>query len=166
MVGAKKLKSERGIGAEFERTDCRSKLYEMHVYNAWLPPPVRELLEADPERNKFHDVVLEVEREWQLHSAESRFASLKWISVINTYVCIFFLRCSLILARQSRLNELDLVKHTSVEQARVSNHERRDPGYLMHPPTEPYLWQVERQTQRRCLQSKFLILSKDNYAGV
>ncbi|BBN11909.1 proteasome activator subunit 4 [Marchantia polymorpha subsp. ruderalis] len=58
----------------------------MHVYNAWLPPPVRELLEADPERNKFHDVVLEVEREWQLHSAESRFASLKWISVINTFV--------------------------------------------------------------------------------
>ncbi|KAL3680307.1 hypothetical protein R1sor_023263 [Riccia sorocarpa] len=58
----------------------------MHVFEAWLPPPVKELLEADPDKNKFHDVVLEVEREWQLRTSESRFASLKWISIINAFL--------------------------------------------------------------------------------
>ncbi|KAL2630922.1 hypothetical protein R1flu_015608 [Riccia fluitans] len=58
----------------------------MHVFEAWLPPPVRELLESDPDKNKFHDIVLEVEREWQLRSSESRFASLKWISVIDDFL--------------------------------------------------------------------------------
>jgi hypothetical protein len=62
------------------------ELAKMHAYNAWLPPPVRKLLEADPEKDKFHKVVLEIERYWKLGNAEARLASLKWISVVNKCV--------------------------------------------------------------------------------
>ncbi|CAM6088632.1 unnamed protein product [Calypogeia fissa] len=58
----------------------------MHAYNAWLPPPVRELLDADPEKDKFHKIVLEIQRYWKLGTAQARFSSLKWISVVNTFL--------------------------------------------------------------------------------
>lgn len=59
----------------------------MHLYNAWLPPPVAE--EAKKERESFALVVKSVKesyREEDGDDSESVFATLKWISVIDLFI--------------------------------------------------------------------------------
>ncbi|KAL9270858.1 Proteasome activator subunit 4-like protein, partial [Drosera capensis] len=59
----------------------------MHLYNAWLPPPVAE--EAKKERESFARVMKSVKesyREEDGDDSESVFATLKWISVIDLFI--------------------------------------------------------------------------------
>lgn len=53
----------------------------MHLYNAWLPPPVAE--ETKRERESFAYVVRSVKEAWRPEDPESVYATLKWISVIH-----------------------------------------------------------------------------------
>ncbi|KAG8385951.1 hypothetical protein BUALT_Bualt03G0098600 [Buddleja alternifolia] len=56
----------------------------MHLYNAWLPPPVAE--ETKREKEAFAGVVKSVKESYNPGDAESVYATLKWISVIDLFV--------------------------------------------------------------------------------
>ncbi|KAK9152276.1 hypothetical protein Syun_010585 [Stephania yunnanensis] len=56
----------------------------MHLYNAWLPPPVA--LETKREKESFGLVVRSVRDSWRSDDLESVYASLKWISVIDLFI--------------------------------------------------------------------------------
>lgn len=53
----------------------------MHLYNAWLPPPVAE--ETKKERESFARVVKSVKESYRPDDTESVYSTLKWISVID-----------------------------------------------------------------------------------
>nr|DAD24248.1 TPA_asm: hypothetical protein HUJ06_025711 [Nelumbo nucifera] len=56
----------------------------MHLYNAWLPPPVAE--ETKREKESFAYVVRSVKESWRPDDPESVYSTLKWISVIDIFV--------------------------------------------------------------------------------
>ncbi|GAB4849826.1 hypothetical protein Ancab_004625 [Ancistrocladus abbreviatus] len=56
----------------------------MHLYNAWLPPPIAE--ESKREKESFARVVNSVEQSFRLDDPDSVYASLKWISVIDLFI--------------------------------------------------------------------------------
>lgn len=53
----------------------------MHMYNAWLPPPVAE--ETKKERESFAKVVRSVKESYRDDDADSVYSTLKWISVLE-----------------------------------------------------------------------------------
>lgn len=53
----------------------------MHLYNAWLPPPVAE--QAVKEKDAFAGVVKSAKESYKLDDPESVYATLKWISVLD-----------------------------------------------------------------------------------
>ncbi|XP_042519744.1 proteasome activator subunit 4 isoform X2 [Macadamia integrifolia] len=56
----------------------------MHLYNAWLPPPVAE--QTKKEKDSFAYVVKSVKELWRPDDPESVYSTLKWISVIDLFV--------------------------------------------------------------------------------
>ncbi|XP_047315811.1 proteasome activator subunit 4 [Impatiens glandulifera] len=56
----------------------------MHLYNAWLPPPVAE--ETKRERESFAAAVSSVKELYRPDDPESVYATLKWLSVIDTFL--------------------------------------------------------------------------------
>lgn len=68
----------------------------MHLYNAWLPPPVAE--ETKREKEAFTGVVNSVKESYNADDPESVYSTLKWVSVIDLlslstdfiYVLFFF----------------------------------------------------------------------------
>ncbi|CAI9088127.1 OLC1v1022373C1 [Oldenlandia corymbosa var. corymbosa] len=56
----------------------------MHLYNAWLPPPVAE--ETKKEKDSFKAVVKAVKESYRVDDPESVFATLKWVSVIDLFI--------------------------------------------------------------------------------
>ncbi|XP_058208862.1 proteasome activator subunit 4 isoform X1 [Rhododendron vialii] len=62
-------------------TDSPAK---MHLYNAWLPPPVAE--ETRREKESFARVVSSVKASFQPDDPESVYSTLKWVSVIDLFV--------------------------------------------------------------------------------
>lgn len=53
----------------------------MHLYNAFLPPPVAE--ETKREKEAFSGVVKSVEESYNLDDPESVYSTLKWVPVID-----------------------------------------------------------------------------------
>lgn len=56
----------------------------MHLYNAWLPPPVAE--ETKREKESFSTVVSSVKGLYQSDDPDSVYSTLKWISVIDLFI--------------------------------------------------------------------------------
>ncbi|PIA58294.1 hypothetical protein AQUCO_00500316v1 [Aquilegia coerulea] len=56
----------------------------MHLYNAWLPPPVAE--ETKKEKESFTSVVKSVKNSYRSDELESIDSTLKWISIIDLYI--------------------------------------------------------------------------------
>ncbi|XP_051128404.1 proteasome activator subunit 4 [Andrographis paniculata] len=56
----------------------------MHLYNAWLPPPVAE--ETKREKEAFAGVVKSVVESYNRDDPESVYTTLKWVSIIDLYV--------------------------------------------------------------------------------
>ncbi|KAK8926304.1 hypothetical protein KSP39_PZI018786 [Platanthera zijinensis] len=56
----------------------------MHLYNAWLPPPVAE--ETRRESESFAAVVRSVKKAWLPEDPESVYSTLKWISVLDLFI--------------------------------------------------------------------------------
>uniref|UniRef100_A0A2C9WGL5 Proteasome activator Blm10 middle HEAT repeats region domain-containing protein n=1 Tax=Manihot esculenta TaxID=3983 RepID=A0A2C9WGL5_MANES len=56
----------------------------MHLYNAWLPPPVAE--ETKKETESFSRVINSVKASYKPDDPESVYATLKWISVIDLFI--------------------------------------------------------------------------------
>ncbi|BFG33636.1 hypothetical protein CerSpe_199100 [Prunus speciosa] len=56
----------------------------MHLYNAWLPPPVAE--ESKKEKESFSWVVSSVKGSYKPDDPESVYSTLKWVSVIDLFV--------------------------------------------------------------------------------
>ncbi|KAH9652577.1 proteasome activator subunit 4 [Citrus sinensis] len=56
----------------------------MHLYNAWLPPPVAA--ETKKEKESFADVVKSVKDSYRADDPESVYSTLKWISVIDLFI--------------------------------------------------------------------------------
>ncbi|CAK9180714.1 unnamed protein product [Ilex paraguariensis] len=56
----------------------------MHLYNAWLPPPVVE--ETKGEKQSFAYVVTAVKESYRPDDPESVYSTLKWISVIDLFI--------------------------------------------------------------------------------
>lgn len=53
----------------------------MHLYNAWLPPPVAE--ETKKEKQSFAKVLKSVKESYKSDDPDSVYATLKWVSVID-----------------------------------------------------------------------------------
>ncbi|KAA8527119.1 hypothetical protein F0562_008652 [Nyssa sinensis] len=56
----------------------------MHLYNAWLPPPVAE--ETKREKDSFARVVKAVKELYRPDDPESAYSTLKWVSVIDAFI--------------------------------------------------------------------------------
>ncbi|CAK7323879.1 unnamed protein product [Dovyalis caffra] len=56
----------------------------MHLYNAWLPPPVAE--EAKKERDSFRGVLNSVKDSYKPDDPDSVYSTLKWISVLELFI--------------------------------------------------------------------------------
>ncbi|KAK3024317.1 hypothetical protein RJ639_042999, partial [Escallonia herrerae] len=56
----------------------------MHLYNAWLPPPVAE--ETKREKESFARVVKSVKESYSADDPESVYSSLKWVSVVDLFI--------------------------------------------------------------------------------
>uniref|UniRef100_A0A0D6R2L6 Proteasome activator subunit 4 n=1 Tax=Araucaria cunninghamii TaxID=56994 RepID=A0A0D6R2L6_ARACU len=56
----------------------------MHMYNAWLPPPVAEL--TVKEKEAFAEVVNIVKSTWRPEDPGSAFATLKWIPILENFI--------------------------------------------------------------------------------
>ncbi|XP_024522024.1 proteasome activator subunit 4 [Selaginella moellendorffii] len=56
----------------------------MHLYNAWLPPPVVEAIHGEEE--VMGEIADKLQRAWKPNDPKSKFATLKWISLINNLV--------------------------------------------------------------------------------
>ncbi|KAH6786226.1 proteasome activating protein 200 [Perilla frutescens var. hirtella] len=56
----------------------------MHLYNAWLPPPVAE--DSKREKEAFAGVVKSVKESYNPDDSESVYSTLKWVSVIDLFV--------------------------------------------------------------------------------
>lgn len=59
----------------------------MHLYNAWLPPPVAE--ESKREKESFAQVVQSVKNSYRPDDTDSVYSTLKWASVIDLFVPLF-----------------------------------------------------------------------------
>ena len=64
---------------------------KMHLYNAWLPPPVAQ--ETKREKDSFSRVVCSVKNSYKPDDPDSVYSTLKWISVIDLWAFFNFL-CS------------------------------------------------------------------------
>ncbi|KAK7826477.1 proteasome activator subunit 4 [Quercus suber] len=58
----------------------------MHLYNAWLPPPVAQ--ETKREKDSFSRVVCSVKNSFKPDDPDSVYSTLKWISVIDLIISI------------------------------------------------------------------------------
>lgn len=67
----------------------------MHLYNAWLPPPIAEETKKEPE--SFRRVVKSVQQSYRPDDPESVYSTIKWIPVIDLWVFSFFLNSYLFL---------------------------------------------------------------------
>lgn len=56
----------------------------MHLYNAWLPPPVAE--ETKKEKQSFAKVLKSVKESYKSDDPDSVYATLKWVSVIDLFI--------------------------------------------------------------------------------
>ncbi|XVF70972.1 hypothetical protein PTKIN_Ptkin11bG0205100 [Pterospermum kingtungense] len=56
----------------------------MHLYNAWLPPPVAE--ETKKEKESFSRVVSSLKNVYRPDDSDSVYSTLKWISVIDLFI--------------------------------------------------------------------------------
>ncbi|KAI4307795.1 hypothetical protein L6164_030939 [Bauhinia variegata] len=56
----------------------------MHLYNAWLPPPVAA--QTAKERESFARVISSVKDSYRLDDPESVYSTLKWISVLDLFL--------------------------------------------------------------------------------
>ncbi|KAJ8640128.1 hypothetical protein MRB53_016822 [Persea americana] len=56
----------------------------MHLYNAWLPPPVAE--EAIKEKESFSSLVNSLKESWRPDDPDSAYSTLKWISVLELFI--------------------------------------------------------------------------------
>ncbi|XP_055822371.1 proteasome activator subunit 4 [Solanum dulcamara] len=56
----------------------------MHLYNAWLPPPVAE--ETNKEKQSFAKVLKSVKESYKSDDPDSVYATLKWVSVIDLFI--------------------------------------------------------------------------------
>jgi len=56
----------------------------MHLYNAWLPPPVVE--ETKKEKDSFRTVLNSVKNSYKPDDPDSVYSTLKWISVLELLV--------------------------------------------------------------------------------
>ncbi|XP_050246119.1 proteasome activator subunit 4-like isoform X3 [Quercus robur] len=56
----------------------------MHLYNAWLPPPVAQ--ETKREKESFSRVVCSVKNSFKPDDPDSVYSTLKWISVIDLFI--------------------------------------------------------------------------------
>ncbi|WOG97891.1 hypothetical protein DCAR_0417232 [Daucus carota subsp. sativus] len=56
----------------------------MHLYNAWLPPPIAEETKKEPE--SFRRVVKSVQQSYRPDDPESVYSTIKWIPVIDLFV--------------------------------------------------------------------------------
>ncbi|KAL8135505.1 hypothetical protein AgCh_010229 [Apium graveolens] len=56
----------------------------MHLYNAWLPPPIAE--EAIKETESFSRVVKSVQQSFRPNDPESVYSTIKWIPVIDLFI--------------------------------------------------------------------------------
>ncbi|KVI02352.1 Armadillo-type fold [Cynara cardunculus var. scolymus] len=56
----------------------------MHLYNAWLPPPVADATKK--EKESFAGVLSSVKESYLVDDPESVYSTLKWISVINLFI--------------------------------------------------------------------------------
>ncbi|KAK7826474.1 proteasome activator subunit 4 [Quercus suber] len=56
----------------------------MHLYNAWLPPPVAQ--ETKREKDSFSRVVCSVKNSFKPDDPDSVYSTLKWISVIDLFI--------------------------------------------------------------------------------
>ncbi|QHO48207.1 hypothetical protein S83_000344 [Arachis hypogaea] len=61
----------------------------MHLYNAWLPPPLAAQTAA--ERDSFRRVISDVSASFRPDDPESVFSTLKFISVLDLSVPFFSL---------------------------------------------------------------------------
>lgn len=61
----------------------------MHLYNAWLPPPVAD--ESKKERESFSRVVSSVKSSYRPDDPDSVYSTLKWVSVIDLSVFLSFI---------------------------------------------------------------------------
>ena len=68
-----------------------SKHWEMHLYNAWLPPPVAQ--ETKREKDSFSRVVRSVKDSLKPDDPDSVYSTLKWISVIDLWAFFQFSFC-------------------------------------------------------------------------
>ncbi|KAF3453245.1 hypothetical protein FNV43_RR03685 [Rhamnella rubrinervis] len=56
----------------------------MHLYNAWLPPPVAQ--DTNRERDSFSRVVSSVRNSYRPDDPDSVYSTLKWVSVIDLFI--------------------------------------------------------------------------------
>ncbi|XP_073268690.1 proteasome activator subunit 4 isoform X1 [Populus alba] len=56
----------------------------MHLYNAWLPPPVAE--ETKKEKDSFRTVLNSVKNSYKPDDPDSVYSTLKWISVLELFI--------------------------------------------------------------------------------
>uniref|UniRef100_A0A7N0VL51 Proteasome activator subunit 4 n=1 Tax=Kalanchoe fedtschenkoi TaxID=63787 RepID=A0A7N0VL51_KALFE len=56
----------------------------MHLYNAWLPPPVAEATKG--EKESFARVVKSLNECWRPDDPETVYATLKWLSVVDAFL--------------------------------------------------------------------------------
>nr|XP_009762109.1 PREDICTED: proteasome activator subunit 4 isoform X1 [Nicotiana sylvestris] len=56
----------------------------MHMYNAWLPPPVAE--QTKGEKESFAKVVKSVKESYKSDDPDSVYATLKWVSVLDLFI--------------------------------------------------------------------------------
>ncbi|KAK8626330.1 hypothetical protein V6N13_133981 [Hibiscus sabdariffa] len=56
----------------------------MHLYNAWLPPPVAQ--ETKKEKESFSRVVSSIKDLYRPDDPDSVYSTLKWISVLDLFI--------------------------------------------------------------------------------
>jgi len=61
---------------------------QMHLYNAWLPPPVAE--ETKKEKDSFRRVLNSVKDSYKPDDPDSVYSTLKWVSVLELLVSASF----------------------------------------------------------------------------
>ena len=58
--------------------------HQMHLYNAWLPPPVVE--ETKKEKDSFRSVLKSAKDSYKPDDPDSVYSTLKWISVLELLI--------------------------------------------------------------------------------
>lgn len=83
----------------------------MHLYNAWLPPPVAE--ETKKEKEAFSRVLSSVKTSYRPDDPESVYATLKWISVIELFIKA---------KSELSLEDVNALVETGLELFHISEH--------------------------------------------